>query len=205
MVILTGDAGIREIEERLAGVDGRSTVVVAVDGHSAAGKSTFARRLSVRLSAAVVSGDDFYRVMDPTERARLDPAEGADRYYDWERMLAEALAPLYGGRPARYRPYDWETNALGRRLVTVAPQPRVIVEGLFVSRPELNTMVDLTVLVMAEPDVRHQRQLDRADASDAWLQRWDAAERWYFNHVRPPGSFDVVINSTAAGERTPEP
>lgn len=38
--------------------------MVAVDGHSAAGKSTFAAALAACTAAALVPGDDFYRVMD---------------------------------------------------------------------------------------------------------------------------------------------
>lgn len=196
VVPLTSDAAIDEIESWLAEAEGHSPAVIAVDGHSAAGKSTFSERLADRVGAAVVSGDDFYRVMNSSERARLSPAEGADLYYDWERMRDEALKPLRKGRAARYRPYDWERNSLMGRTISVTPQPIVIVEGLFVSRPELDSHSDLDVLVVADPDVRHRRQLDRVDASQAWLERWDSAERWYFAHVRPPENFDVIVNTT---------
>lgn len=194
---LPSNAAIHEIESWLAEAERHSPVVVAVDGHSAAGKSTFSEGLADRVGAAIVNGDDFYRVMNSSLRARLSPAEGADRYYDWERMRDEALKPLRDGRAARYRPYDWERNSLMGRTISVAPQPIVIVEGLFVSRPELDSYNDLNVLVVADPEVRHRRQLDRADASQTWLERWDAAERWYFADVRPPEDFDVIVNATA--------
>ena len=174
---------------------GDSITVVAVDGHSAAGKSTFAGRLAERVPAAVVAGDDFYRVMDEDERAALSPAEGAARYYDWERLRDEALLPLRNRRPAVFRPYEWEANGLADRVVTIAPEPLIIVEGLFVSRPELAQVVDLTVLVVADAGSRTRRQRDRADASQEWLARWEAAEGWYFEHQRPPSSFDVVITA----------
>ena len=61
------------------------------------------------------------------------------------------------------------------------------------SRPDLDDVVDVSVLVVADPLVRCQRQLDRNDATEEWLDRWDAAERWYFDQVRPTASFDVVV------------
>jgi uridine kinase len=111
-------------------------------------------------------------------------------------MREQALGPLQEGRVASYRPYDWEDNTLASRTITIEPRPIVIVEGLFVSRPELDSINDLTVLVVTDPQVRNRRQFDRADASQEWLKRWNAAERWYFNHVRPPECFDLIVSGT---------
>jgi len=48
-------------------------VLVAIDGHSAAGKSTLARALQSRIeNVQIVCGDDFYRVMPEAERFGLD-------------------------------------------------------------------------------------------------------------------------------------
>ena len=55
-------------------------VLVAIDGHSAAGKSTLTLTLQEKLEAQVVAGDDFYRVMDETKRFSLD-AEAGYKYY----------------------------------------------------------------------------------------------------------------------------
>jgi uridine kinase len=193
---VTSDHGIEQIRSRLTGIDARSPLIVAVDGYSAAGKSTFALRLADALDAAMVPGDDFYRVMDPAERVRLEPWEGPDRYYAWERMRDEALDPLRHGRSATYRPYDGGRNALEPRTKTIAPRPVVIVEGLFVPRPEFDSVNALTVVVVADSEMRRRRQLDRADAPHEWLQRWDAAERWYFEHVRPADRFDLIVHDT---------
>jgi pantothenate kinase-related protein Tda10 len=76
---VTSGQAIELIGARLTGMDVDSPVVVAVDGHSAAGKSTLALRLADKLDAAMVPGDDFYRVMDTAERIRLEPWEGADQ------------------------------------------------------------------------------------------------------------------------------
>jgi uridine kinase len=171
----------------------REPCVVAVDGHSAAGKSTFADALASRTGAALARGDDFYRVMDEADRAELAPAEGVELYYDWQRMRDEVLLPLRAGTPAQYHPYDWDSGSLASRFVKVPAAAVVILEGLFVSRPELQPLVDRSVLVDTPAAVRRRRQTERADASPEWLERWDAAERYFFRHVRPPRTFDLVV------------
>lgn len=169
--------------------------VIGIDGHSAAGKSTLAMALAAEFDrVAMVHGDDFYRVMNEDQRAGLDPAQGADLYYDWQRLRDEVLVPLRDGKRATFRPYDWDTNQLSNTSTTIEPAPMVVVEGLFVSRPELGSWIDLSVLVDVDPTIREGRQRDRADASPIWLQRWEAAEQWYFHNIRPPGSFDVTLS-----------
>lgn len=190
------EEGLDRIVARVVG-QSDSVTVVAIDGHSAGGKSTFAARLAERVPAAIVAGDDFYRVMDEGERAALSPSQGAARYYDWERIRDEALVPLRGRQVAVFHPYDWDANDLADAVVTIAPKALVIVEGLFVSRPELAQFVDVAVLVTANERTRARRQANRADASSEWLARWDAAERWYFERVRQPSSFDVVTSGSA--------
>jgi hypothetical protein len=163
--------------------------VVIADGHSVAGKSSFAEALAKATDAAIVPGDDFYRVMDDEARAGLSPDEGIRRYYDWERMRDEALSPLLADRAATYRPYDWQSGLLATRSVTIAPAPVVVVEGLFVSRPQLEPFVRARRSPVGRPLAR---QLERPDSED-WLRHWDAAERLFFEQIRPRQTFDIVV------------
>lgn len=172
-------------------------VLACVDGHSAAGKSTVAGALASAFNAAVVAGDHFYRVMSESDRARLTPAEGADRYYDWQRMSIEALDPLAAGRPAVFHPYDWSTGEPSYETCEVEPASVVIVEGLFVSRPELRHRYAVSILITADSSQRWERQLARHDATREWLQRWDDAERHHLTVVSPPSSFDVIVDCSA--------
>jgi uridine kinase len=95
-----------------------------------------------------------------------------------------------------YRPYDWDLNELSARRVTVDSASVVVVEGLVVARPELETLIDITVLVTTCPSVRRKRRAVRAEASEEWLQRWDA-ETWYFDRLRPANQFDVSVEDPA--------
>ncbi len=129
-------------------------VLVAVDGHSAAGKFTFARKLQAALrDVQLVHGDDFYRVMSKTERFKLAAPQGYRRYYDWERLEQQVLAPLAARREARYRAYSWETGTL-RDAKVVQPHGTVIVEGVFCARPELRSFYDAIFLMDTGAETR---------------------------------------------------
>lgn len=128
-------------------------------------------------------------------RRRRRPQRG--REVELCRMRDEALSPLRAGRAATYRPYDWESGLLATRSVMIAPASVVVVEGLFVSRPELEPFIDLSVLVEAPPAVRSHRQLERPDSGE-WLRRWDAAERLFFEQIRPRQSTSSLVATTRA-------
>lgn len=166
---------------------------MAVDGHSGAGKSTFAAALAARIVATLVPGDDFYRVMDDEVRARLSAHEGIGRYFDWERMRDEVLVPLLAGRDARYRLFDWDSGLLAETPITLPRAPLVVLDGVYTSRPELARFLHLSVLVEAPADVRRKRQVTRGDSPD-WLRRWEEAERLFFAQLRPVESFDLVVS-----------
>jgi len=87
-------------------------VLVAIDGRGGAGKSTLARQLHDEIGARVIGGDDFYRVMNETERRSLECQEAYMKYVDWERLRAHVLEPLRNGKAARFERYDWNRNEL---------------------------------------------------------------------------------------------
>lgn len=156
-----------------------SPFLIAIDGHSAAGKSTLARKLAGELGqTAVVFTDDFYRPINAEKRFRLTAQEGYVLYYDWQRLRSEVLQPLIASQAAKFGVYDWENNEVNGRK-RVEPTRFVIVEGCYSARPKLSSYFDFVILVETSPQERQRRQAERNDASQAWLDRWDAAERFY--------------------------
>lgn len=173
---------------------GHGHVVIAVDGRSGSGKSTLAEALVADLGAALVSGDDFYRVMEEDARRSLTAVEGVSLYFDWERLRDEAILPLRAGLPARYNPYGWvEGGGLSPRRVVIEPRSIVVVEGVYSARRELADLVDVAVLVETAPAERLERLSLRGHGNEDWHSRWEAAEDLYFASLRPASSFDLVI------------
>lgn len=86
----------------MSGTD--ETTVIAVDGPGGSGKTTLAATAHALLDgASLVHGDDFYRPMLEHEREQLDPQQGYERYFDWQRLRDQVLAPLRAGEAARYQ------------------------------------------------------------------------------------------------------
>lgn len=166
---------------------------IAIEGHSAAGKSTVAKRITELINEAkIIHMDDFYRVMPEDERFKLTPKEGYERYYDWQRLKRQVLEPLIAGQAGHYQRYDWLANDLGE-TVSVTPTGILMIEGCYSMRPELLPFYDLKFYVKTLKILRMQRQAQRADNSGAWLDKWDAAETYHFSTNRPHKVADLII------------
>ena len=175
---------------------GPGVLVIAIDGHGAAGKSTIAEAVARATGAALVHTDDFFR-SSPTPPPPTAAGGLALRdYYDWRRLRAQALEPLRARRAATFRRFDWER---GRGLdgpVTVEPNDLLLVEGVFSAAPELSDLVDRSVFVET-PETERLRRLRRQVTPEEWDADWLIAEQAYFDLVRQPSSFDLVVTGTS--------
>ncbi|MEV0677219.1 hypothetical protein AB0I60_11945 [Actinosynnema sp. NPDC050436] len=143
--------------------------LVAVDGPSGSGKSTFAAGLAADLGAVLVPTDHFATWDDPVSW--------------WPRLVSGVLAPLWAGRPARYRRVDWSAGwpRPGDEVCFDVPGTLVL-EGVSAARRSIAHRLDEAIWV-EHPDPA--RRLERAVARDgersrAHLVRWQAFERGWF-------------------------
>ena len=92
--------------------------VVAVDGRSASGKTTFAARLARALNAPIVHSDD---------------VACYPRFFDWwPLMLEQVIVPFQAGRAIDWKPEAW--IAQGREGSIVVPQSQILIlDGVSVS------------------------------------------------------------------------
>jgi len=203
----------RIIEARAA--KSEATIIVALDGPSGAGKSSIASALAPVLPAAILPTDDFFAAqITGAEWDARTPRERARDAIDWVRLRGLALEPLRAGRPAVWSPFDFAggerldgSYAISARTERCDPAPVILVDGAYSSRPELADLIDLSVLIDASEAVRSVRLAAResADFLRAWHDRWDGAEAYYFRYVRPPSSFDVVVDTVSESVRDQRP
>jgi uridine kinase len=175
-----------------------SPVLVALDGRSAAGKSTVAHHVGAQTAALVIDGDDFYRGGDDEFWNAKGPAEKVDAVIDWRRQRA-LLTRLGRGEAARWQPYDWDADdgRLGT-AVTAGPAAVVLLEGAYSARPELADLFALRALLQLPRATRRERLLEREGERyrAEWEARWQEAEDLYFEILMPPESFDLLLDGS---------
>lgn len=168
--------------------------LVAIDGRSGVGKSTFADALCQNLDASLVSGDDFFAggigLLD------CDPDVLADICIDRQRLLS-VLKTLKSNRAARYAPFDWDAfDGSLASPVTVRPAPFIVLEGVYAHHPDLRKLVDYAVLLTVPLPERERRLQRREGEITAWERQWHRGEAWYFYNLAHPDNFNEVIEHT---------
>jgi uridine kinase len=180
-------------------------LILAIDGHGAAGKSTIAGAVADATAAALVHTDDFFRPASTVIGGAGRRSPGAVAlacYYDWRRIKERALEPLRAGRGATFRRFDWERGSGLDGAVSVDPSPLVLLEGVFSAAPELSDLVDRSVLVDTPKPVR-LRRLHARVTPEEWDDDWLTAEQAYFDATRPPPSFDLIVPGVSADAAHP--
>lgn len=159
-------------------------LLIAIDGRSAAGKTTLARILHDKAGWTVFHTDDFFPRPEQRTPERLNTAGGN---LDRERLLEEILLPLKNGeRHITHRAFDCAAGRLSEPTVTSVGEVCVI-EGAYSCHPELCGLYDLRVFLDIEPEEQSRRILLRNGAEKAaqFAARWIPLEERYFAELRP--------------------
>jgi uridine kinase len=159
------------------------THLVAVDGPSGAGKTTFAARLSDALGGApVVHMDDLYPGWDGL-------AEAVPRAVEW------VAGPLLRGQNARYRRFDWVRQVYAE-WHDVPDAPVVVVEGVGSAALAMAPALTATVWVDAPEPVRMARGIARdGEAYRPHWERWALQERAHFAVDATRERADVLLTT----------
>ena len=144
---------------------GRPRLAIAVDGPDAAGKSTLARQVADRLPVPVVmvGVDGFHRPRQDRYRRGELSAEGYYRdSFDYEVLTGECLMPFLAGAPViRTAGFVFRSDALLAGEAVVPAAAVLIVDGVFLLRPELARYWDLTVYLRVSQETTLRRALTR--------------------------------------------
>lgn len=175
--------------ERL--ISRNESVVLAIDGHAGAGKSTLANMLSSLYGAQVIRMDDFFLPEDMRSAARYAEAGGNIHY---ERFLSDVLLPLKKGRAFTYRAYDC-ASAKFEHQRSIAPTPFIIIEGSYAHHPKFAQSYDLRVFLDVSHDLRRKRLLARNGQSGFadFEARWIPLEEAYFEAFNIKENADIVF------------
>lgn len=201
---------LEALADRISALPATYPVRVAIDGIDAAGKTTLADELARPLRARSrpvirASIDGFHRPRaERYQRGRLSPEGYYQDSFDYTALRDALLLPLGPGGAAIFRRYvfDYRADRPVLAPVGVAEAHSVLVmDGVFLLRPELIDLWDYRVLVEAPFTVTLERALRRdaplfgsAEAARArYLERYIPGQRLYFEKARPSAHADVIV------------
>ncbi|HSI87020.1 MAG: NUDIX domain-containing protein [Candidatus Methylacidiphilales bacterium] len=180
-------------------------IIVAIDGGSGSGKSSYSVLLQDHAAVVGIPLDDFYTTqIAEHEWPEIELPRRLELVFDWQRIRRDVLIPLRSGMPGRWQPFDFTAGighdgkyALQKEFKVSGPAPIIVLEGAYSASAALSDLVDLAVLVNVPEAERHRRKLKRDGQAfaDKWHAIWDPLEEYYFGRMRPASSFDLVVKN----------
>lgn len=167
------------IAERISHIlNNRESIIVAIDGRCASGKTTLAKKLQKELFCNVIQMDDFF--LRPEQRTQERLSKSGENV-DHERFLCEVLQPLSEGKTFFYRPYICKTGTFGKPT-EITPNRVNIIEGSYSCHPDLWAFYDLHIFLDVPKDIQLDRILKRngKDALEVFKNKWIPLEEKYF-------------------------
>lgn len=181
---------IAEITELL---NTKNSVIIAIDGRCAAGKTTLASMLKKSLSCNVIPADDFFLRPEQRTAERLREPGGN---IDYERLEQEVLISLRQGADFSYRPYSCKIQSL-KEPVYIRKNKINIIEGSYSCHPKLKKYYDYQIFLTVDSVTQKERILRRngTDGFSIFAEKWIPLEEKYFLECETEQNCNLVIDS----------
>ena len=211
------DKGTRdELLSRLAEAVGSATIThptrVAIDGPPAAGKTTLADELAVVLRAQSrevirATAESFHLPRAQRyRRGEFSPEGCYHDSFDYDTLRRVLLDPLGPGGDRRYQHAVYDIGmdtALSQPVATASADAVLLLDGVFLLRPELIDRWDLRIFVSAAFEraldrgrIRDQARLGSvAEVERRFRDRYIPAQQLYFATVRPADHADIIVHN----------
>lgn len=165
--------------------------VIATDGRSASGKTTFAEKLAEALGGSVIHADDFF--LPPALRTPERYAEpGGNIHY--ERFAEEVLPFISDPAEFSYRRFDCGKMDYGDLVPVTSPTLR-IVEGAYSMHPRFGDYADLKIFMTISEEEQRERIIKRngPKAAENFFGKWIVFEEKYIKEFDVQSKADIVI------------
>ncbi len=183
---------------------GHGRVIIAVDGVDGAGKTTFADALAKRLGIghrAVfrASIDDFHAPRAVRYAKGEDSPEGfyADSYdyVTFKRVLIEPFRKPGAIGSFVLKAFDLKRDIPVEPKWTTAPEDAIlIVDGIFLNRPELKGLWNFSIYLDVTPEVAAERMLSR-DGEPSNEERYSGGQDLYEKESSPRTTATAIIDN----------
>lgn len=169
----------------------QGSVVVAVEGHCAAGKTTLAQELSAEFGARIFHADDYFLRPEQRTAQRLEEIGGN---FDRERFAEEVAGAAQTRQNAFCRKYFCSSGTLSEPF-EVEFTPVTVIEGSYCMHPALGEYYDLGVFVDISPEEQSRRIMQRngRELHKRFVEEWIPMENRYFKAMGIPDKCRFII------------
>lgn len=182
---------MKGLERVLASIEGRK--IIAIDGRSAAGKTTLAEELLAVTGGDILHMDDFF--LPPELRTAQRYSEHGGNIHR-ERFQEEILPFLRNESIVKYRRFDCQKGAYDANLLSLDTSRTVIIEGAYSLLPVFGKYYDISIFVDIDPE----RQLERIrkrngkEKTEIFRTKWIPLEEAYINAYSIDKGADLIID-----------
>lgn len=173
---------------------------------SGAGKTTLVSELHEFRDTLVLHIDDY--IVERSKRYDTGHSEAMEYYalqWDVDGLVRQLFRPLHEGlRKLTLMKYDQEHDKVHKQMLDVSPCHVVVVEGIFLQRPEWRPYFDHVIYLDCPHSVRYERVLQRdtyIGDLEARLQkyrrRYWPGEDYYLKTVLPWEGADVIVTTNS--------
>jgi uridine kinase len=199
----------KTLEAHLARIPSTRVPIIGIDGIDAAGKTQFSAAIVTTLEqigrkCCLVHIDDFHNPKD----VRYEGNDEVKKYYfqsfAYERLVDSILQPIRqaGRLDVELNLLDLKTDTFSlRKRFYVTPQTVVVLEGVFLFRPELINFIDIRIFlrVSFEESLARARKRDLhippTEVASRYATKYHAAQRHYFQLVHPEEHAHIIIEN----------
>ncbi|MEK4713768.1 MULTISPECIES: AAA family ATPase [unclassified Sporosarcina] len=188
----------------------KCSMLIGIDGLGGSGKTMYAYKLQQQLEGSVILHlDDF------VHKKEVRYNENYEEWYcyyhlQWryDYLIQKLLLPLKSGLDVNetIEVYNRETDSYILREIEIPAGTTVIVEGVFLQRPELRPYFEIVVYLELDQETRLKRITDRdiymgnkKEIALKYDQRYFPAEEKYIEQCNPLALADIVENEVKEG------
>lgn len=185
--------------------------IIGIAGGTGSGKTTVAKELQKAdpTQVLILSHDNYYK-----DHSRLTMEKRAALNYDEpnsidEKLFLSHLKSLKSGKGIKMPLYNFPTHTRKPEKVDIQPTKVIILEGILIlSDPKVADLLDLTIFIDVEPDIRLARRLARDVGSrdrtyeESLNQYLASAQPMYDKYVEPGKDLaDIIINNNGTPDQ----
>ena len=180
------------LEEIKRQIKDNKKVVIAIEGPSASGKTTFGETLSKKLGALLFHTDNYFLPESKKNKNRLSESGGN---IDYERLEEEIMKNLNSNEILSNN-----FNCKKEQLETGISQkskPVIIIEGAYSMHKRLRKYYTLSIFITIDEKLQLERILSRNGESmlKKWKEEWIPLENYYFKEEKIENCVDFVIDT----------